>query len=914
MGKIPFWGTLIFLLHFSSLSAQYTISGIINDEIGNPIIGANILDVKDQVLGTSNREGKFSFEVESEDEMKLNFSAAYFQDFTLFAYPGSGDLLTVIMKRSSGSLEENDFQLITLSDDEVNSGNNSQNVSSILQASRDVFANLTAFTFNAARFRGRGFDGGYTRMLLNGMPVNDLDDGRVNWSYWGGLNDVLRNTQSTYGLDDSENTFGDIGGTQSIDLRASFQRKQIRPAFAISNRSYRNRAMFTYSSGVIDNKYAVSVSGSRRWGNEGYADATFYDAYSYFLSFDYLINKNNTINLVALGAPARRGRSGASVQEMNDLAGNNYYNPNWGYQNGKKRNSRMYNSFQPIFMLRHDLKLNTKLDLSTTLSFQTGRFGSSRLDWYNVSDPRPDYYRKLPSFYSDNPEIADYITTQLQEESNRQIDWDYLYFINKNTTEDFVNANGVEGKIQSGHRAKYLLSEQRFDAQKMSVNTIAKYNISSNFRINGGVNIMRETNRNFQTALDLLGGDYYVDLDKFAEREFAPNSAELQNDLNNPNKIIFEGDTYGYDYSNVTDKALGWAIFKYNTRRFDFFGGGELSNTSFYREGFMKNGKFPENSFGKSEVNSFTNYAIKGGISYKINGRNYVNLIATQMTKAPLTRFSFVSPRTRHDVVEGIQSSEIFSSELSYHHKSPGLKAKVSAFYATFKNQTEVTSFYYDVLRTFVNQVVTGIDQRHMGVELAADVKLSTTLSAVAAASIGDYVYTSRPTADLSQDNNAQLLEDDVVIYQKNFYVPNTPQNAYTVGLKYNSPKYWFLNVNLNYFDKIYLDFSQIRRTQNAVSEISKIESPELWASIINQERVPANFTLDLFGGKSWKIGSRFIYFTAGINNILNNQKFVIGGYEQSRYDFRSNDVGRFPSRYFYAYGTNYFIGLSFRL
>jgi outer membrane protein W len=563
-------------------------------------------------------------------------------------------------------------------------------------------------------------------------------------------------------------------------------------------------------------------------------------------------------------------------------------------------------------MLRHDFEVNKKLNISTTASFQTGMFGSSRLDWYNVSDPRPDYYRNLPSFYKDSPEIANFITEKLSIEENRQINWDYLYFVNKNTTEDFYAEDGT--LKASGHRTKYLLSDQRFDAQKLAFNSNFKYIATNDFTMTGGLIAMQEVNHNFQTALDLLGGDYYIDVDRFAERDFAPNSDELQNDIDNPNKVVREGDTYGYDFNTTTQSGFLWGQGQYKSRIFDAFVGGELSYTQFFRTGFMRNGKFPENSFGDSEISSFFNYGIKGGLTYKIDGRNYINAVASYQTRAPYTRFSFVSPRTRHDVVDNLVSSQIFSSELSYNHKSPLLKAKVSAYYTTLNNQTEVNSFYHDELRGFVNFILTDIDQRHMGIEAAADLKLSTTLSVVGAASIGEYLYTSRPSATISQDNNAELLQVDQTIYQKDFYVPNTPQQAYTVGLKYNSPKYWFLNVNFNYFDQIYLDFNPTRRTQEAVGQLVKADNPELWESILYQERIPSNYTADVFGGKSWKIGQRFLYLTVGVNNILNNQNFIIGGYEQSRFDFETNDVSRFPPRYFYAYGANYFIGLSFRL
>ncbi|WP_235292338.1 TonB-dependent receptor [Portibacter lacus] len=893
------------------LNGQFSVGGKVLDNVNQPLVGIEIYDAEESLLAETDVYGKFLIEFVTKGKKTLTFTSSYFQSKTIIV--DATDLeMEIELLPVVGSIEETDFQVVSLSDDEVNEGGSSQNVSSLLQASNDVFVNNTTFQFNVARFSARGYGNGDTRMMLNGMPVNDLDDGRVNWSYWGGLNDVLRNRQTKYGLGDIEYSFGGIGGAQDVDLRASYQRVQIRPSFAISNRSYTKRAMFTYSSGVKDNKYAFSASASRRWGNEGFVDATFYDAWSYFLSFDYFLDKKNKINIVALGAPTQRGRGGASTQELYDIAGSNYYNSYWGYQNGEKRNSRTYNSFQPIFMLRHDLELNKKFTLATTVAFQTGYFGSSRLDWYNVADPRPDYYRNLPSFYKDSPEIAAYITDQLSIEENRQIDWDHLYFINKNTTEDFIDNDG--NVVASGHRAKYLMGEQRFDAQKLTFNSNYKYNATDNITLNGGLTALQEVNHNFQTAQDLLGADYYIDIDKFAERDFAPNSDELQNDLNSPNRVIGVGDTYGFDYNNTTQQASFWSQALLKTNNIDAFIGGEVSYTQFYREGFMRNGKFPDNSYGKSETLAFTNYGAKAGISYKIDGRNYVNLMGNYQTKAPYTRFAFISPRTRHDVVPNLQSSKVLSTELTYNHNSPLFKAKVSGYYTTIKDQTEVYSFYHDELNGFVNFILTDIDQQHMGVEIAGDLKLSTTLSVVAAASLGDYIYTSRPSATISQDNNAELLEEDQTIYQKDFYVPNTPQQAYTVGLKYNSSKYWFVNVNFNYFDKIFLDFNPTRRTEDAVADLVKTDNEVLWESILFQEQLPSNYTVDIFGGKSWRIGQKFIYLTIGVNNVLNNQNFRIGGYEQNRFDFENKDVNRFPSRYFYAYGANYFIGLSFRL
>ena len=209
---------------------------------------------------------------------------------------------------------------------------------------------------------------------------------------------------------------------------------------------------------------------------------------------------------------------------------------------------------------------------------------------------------------------------------------------------------------------------------------------------------------------------------------------------------------------------------------------------------------------------------------------------------------------------------------------------------------------------------MSGIDEVHLGTELSAEVKLTSSFSVSGVAALGQYFYNSRPYATIAQDNNAEVLTKKIV-YINQFRLPGTPQKAMSLGLRYNSPKYWFATLSFNYFDDIWMDFFPDRRTADAVNGIDKDSNPDLWYSVITQEKLPSNYTLDFFGGKSFKLQHRrYIYLNIGVSNILNNTNFITGGYEQSRFDFASKDVSRYPSKYFYAYGTNYFISVTFRM
>lgn len=819
---------------------------------------------------------------------------------------------------------EDQIPTVVISEDDLEGGSaNSQDISGLLTASRDVFVAASSFTFGPARFRLRGLGAENTNVMLNGVSVNDLENGQVFWSAWGGLNDVLRYRETDIGLGPIEYTMGGIGGGTSIDTRASTQRKQLRASYAISNRTYRNRLMLTWSSGQLKNGWAVSLSGSRRWAEEGYIAGTFYDAWSYFASVDKMLGKKHQLNLTILGAPIKRGRSSGAIQEMYDLSGSNYYNAFWGFQNGEARNSRVSNTHQPLFILRHDWKMGDKTTLTSAASYQFGRNGSTAVDWYNARDPRPDYYRYLPSYIVDPTQKQLVTDAFINDETVRQLDWDYMYNVNYDSYESVEDANGIEGNTVTGRRSKYILEERRFDSKEFNFNTVLQHFLTDRITLNGGLGYQMYEGDYHKVVNDLLGGDFYLDIDRFAETDFPDNPDAKQNDLNTPNRILKEGDRFGYDYDPNIRKGFVWGQGVFSTPRVDFFLGGELSTTSFWRQGDVVNGRFPDNSFGDSEKQQFLNYMAKGGLTYKISNIHYLFANAAAMTRAPFFRNSYISPRTRDQVASNLVNEKVQSGEIGYLLRSPRVKARASAYLAQFQDQMRTISFYNDesivadnaedlIDLGFVNFTLSGIDSRHLGTELALEFKVNSALTLSGVAAIGQYIYTSRPLATIVNDNNPTIAIQDRVIYQKNFRIPGTPQTAYTAGINYSGKRYWFANLNVNYFDNVWIDFNPNRRTEQAVYDVE--QGTDSFASIINQEKAAPAWTVDFFGGKSFKIKNMFLYLNVGVSNILDNQNFITGGFEQLRFDFETQDPNAFPSRYFYSFGRTYFVNLSWRM
>ena len=417
---------------------------------------------------------------------------------------------------------------------------------------------------------------------------------------------------------------------------------------------------------------------------------------------------------------------------------------------------------------------------------------------------------------------------------------------------------------------------------------------------------------------DLLGGEFYVDLNQFAERDFPSDPNANQNDVNHPNRILNVGDKYGYDYDININKPAGWLQLVFKYKKVDFFAAGEASQTQFYRVGHVKNGLFLDNSFGKSSLNTFNNYAAKGGITYKLNGRNYFYVNGAVLTKAPYYDNAYISPRTRDFLQDGLTSELIQTAEAGYILNAPKLKVKLNGYYTRMQHGFNVLSFYNELYQTFVNYAIKDIDRVYFGGEFGFEAKLMPNVTLTGAAAVGRYYYDSRQQATTTLDNSTAVQKSETV-YAENYRIPGTPQEAYSMGISYRSPKFWFVSVSGNYFDQMWLDFNPIRRTYSAVEDLSK-DDP-IRASILAQTQLAAQYTIDAFAGYSIKLKTTvgkekkplFLVFNGGVNNILNNKDIVTGGYEQLRFDYTDRNVDKFPSKYYYAFGLNYFFSATIR-
>ena len=884
------------------LSAQQAFVGgtVADQQTGVPIAGVAISVDGRETGVVSGEDGTFSVPVPEGEHLLYFDRGGYYQVIRQVQMPASGtiDLGTVYLTPRPDVRQ--DAAIITVIDISDDGGLGSQGYQGILSSSADIFQSTAAYTFGPVRFRPRGYDQSYTAVMINGFLINDTETGNPIWSDWGGLNDVMRDAVVTNGPLATGHMFEPVGGLTRILTRASQYRPGIKAVYSLSNRTYNNRAMLTYSTGEIGGEWYITGSASRRWSQEGYAEGTFYDAMSFFLSVERRYNAAHTLNFTALDAIYSRGVGGGSLQEVYDLTGNNFYNPYWGYQNGKVRNSRIRSSNKPLFTLTHYWTMGEKTTLQTTAGYWFGKSSYTALNWNDAPDPRPDYYRYLPSYYSDQAD-RERIASGWSDPLVRQINWHHFYFANRKNLAQIDDAYGILGNSIDGARSKYIVEDRRDDLSQYQFNSILNHKYNDDLKISGGVMVNMSKGFNHNRVKDLLGGEFWLDIDQFAERDFPDDQFIIQNDLHIFNNLVIEGQIFGHSYISHLNQGTLWSMGEWTPGRLRAYLQGSLTATSLWREGLMRKGLFPDNSYGNSQKLNYITWGVKAGAEYRITGRHSVDLNTAVMKNPPRFSSSFLSPRTRNEVTPGIGPETVFTADASYILRLPDVNARLTGYYTRFFDQSEVTSFYHEELRTFINYSMTGISKEHSGIELGVEWNITQALSINAVAAVGQYLWMDNPNIVITRDNSSEVIRTEEV-WVKYFRVDGTPQTALAAGLNYNAPRYWWAGLTASYYDRSYLSFNPVTRTKDETGYYP------YWSEM---QKVPSGFLLDAFVGKSWYLGRYYVVISANMSNLMNKTDFLTGGFEQYRYDPERPEL--FAPRLYYYFGFNYFANLSIR-
>ena len=937
---------IVIALCFAASAFAQSTRGTVVDNLGNPITGAVVKVDGTNVSTTTDING--NYRIEAPNGAKVTISFLGYQPQTVA--PGG---TVYLMEEGIANVAEDEeesseeqayiFTEAQLGDDD----DVSQNVT-IVSSAQNVYASKASYTFSSGRLRYRGFTSKYNDVYANGVMLNDMENGSFRYALVGGLNQQTRSREFALPFEFNTFSMSSMAGSNNYDFRPSHMATGQRVTLTGANRNYTVRAMYTYNSGLRPDGWAFSANVTYRWANmnTSYVDGTFYNSLSYFLGAEKKLNDKHAISFVTWGNPTERAAQGPATDEMYWLANNYYYNPNWGFQKGEKRSARVVTDFAPTALLTWDWNIGDQTKLTTTLTGRYGLYKSTNLEYNDSENPKPNYWKNLPSSYYDvwyEEDVAgrtlaaynDFVrarTYMTGREEARQINWDRLYYANYNANLD-------------GRDAMYFVSARYNNNFNLALASTLNTKLRKNIAWNAGLQLATNTAQHYKKIDDLLGAEKVRNINTYALGNYPMGDPHVYYDMRNPNAVLKEGDKYSYDYNMNVRKAQLWSSLNFDLDDYQVFVAGRMAGVTMQRDGKMDNGIAVARgngvtSYGKSETGKFLDGGVKAGLHSNILKKYGVtwNIGAGYELRAPTASTAFVAPEVNNDFVRNLKNERVFSSDAGIQYENAWLKANVSGYYSHLDHVTEWQQFYDDDANSFTYVSMTGIKKQYYGLEWGVKVKLSPSFSISTLGTVSDAKYTNNADVIYMKSTEGTYHQD--IVYNKNMRDGGSPLSCYNLTLSYNGGG-WFIDVMGNYYDRIYLTYSpSYRYGQTLVNRQRSYENTGIAAEkvfettptgekvlldqAVAQAKGSGGFMLDLSIGRSVRLKKGSLSINLSLTNVLNNRSLVTGGFEQSRSNYSVNtttgDVGsarvykfnRNPYK-FYAYGINGMLNLAYR-
>ncbi|MGB8373912.1 MAG: carboxypeptidase-like regulatory domain-containing protein [Salegentibacter sp.] len=699
---------LALFLTSATIFAQGTITGTVMDsEMEGPLPGANIV-----VKGTNNGtitdfDGKFSLKVDNpKGEIVLSF-VGYQKKTVAFSVTNGGtqDLGNIVISPDSDALDEiviTSFSLaidrktpvavstIKAADIETKLGN--QEFPEILKSTPGVYATKQGGGFGDAELRLRGFNSENIAVMINGVPVNDMENGRVYWSNWAGLSDVTRSMQVQRGLGASKVAVPSIGGTVNIVTKTT-DATEGGSVFATTGNDGYQKFGATVSTGRLENGWAATVSASKTTGN-GFVDGTEFTGYSYFLNVAKDITDNQQLSFTMFGAPQRHGQRETryNIKTYRESESGIKFNGDWGYLNGQVVHIQDNFYHKPQMSLNHYWDISEKTSLSTALYASFGTGGGGGYSGHNLRSIEPD------TPYRDG----------------------YLQPVNLNTVVDENVANGALG-------SQTMLYASRNDHQWYGALSTLTTELTPEIDLTGGIDLRYYQGNHFQEVTNLLGGSYWLD----------QGSNE-----NNPINIAKVGDKINYHDKGTVLWEGGFAQAEYSNDILSAFVSVAASNTSYKRTDFFN--YLDSDPQQETDWVNFVGYSAKGGANFNIDEHNNVFANIGYFEKAPF--FNAVFMNNQNIINDQAKNQKIFSAELGYGYRSTNFRANVNVYRTSWQDKTFTQSFYDRPSDQYYFANILGLDALHQGVELDFNYRPWDVLTITGMASIGDWKWDSNVT------------------------------------------------------------------------------------------------------------------------------------------------------------------------
>ena len=818
-----FKNLLLVALFFATATifGQTKITGTVVDETNEPLPNASVF-VKGTKNGTTTDfDGKFTLNAKSNsgvivisfvgyNRKEVTFSSSKSNLGTIALEIDSNVLDEVIVTATSFAIDrKTPVAISTLKATDIERKLGTQEFPEILKSTPGVYATKAGGGFGDSRINLRGFNSENVAVMINGVPVNDMENGRVYWSNWAGLSDVTSAMQVQRGLGAAKVAVPSVGGTINILSKTTDIEKGGNISMTTGNDGYQKYG-FTLSTGLMDNDFAATVSFAKVSG-EGYVNGTQFKGFNYFVNLSKKLNDSHKLSFTTFGAPQRHGQrqNRSSIATYKNAEQGIKFNPDWGYKNGQVVHveDNFYHKSQTS--LNHYWTISDDTSLSTALyvSYGTGGGGGTAGSNTSLFDVRLGG--------SDQP-----------------INLDNIVAINK--------ANGATG-------SEAILRASRNDHEWYGVLSTFKTNISENLAFIAGLDWRSYTGKHFREVTDLLGGQYFLD-----------NSND-----NNPNAALKVGDKFSYNNDGVVGWLGGFAQLEYEQDNLSAFVSSAISNTSYQRIDYFQ--YLNNDPTRKSAEFDFLGFSTKGGANYRLNDTHNVFANIGYFEKAP--GFNTVFPRFNNTDTNGdAENQKIFSMELGYGLRSEKFAANVNAYRTLWKDRTFTRRTQGTDGNDFFANIL-GVNAIHQGLEFDFTWKPSDKLNFTGMLSLGDWTWDS-DVIDSQVFDGDQKLVGTIDLLIAGLRVADAAQSTAALGMNY---KFWektSLTVDYNYYDNLYADFDILGNanfTATGKTKQTSVRNPGTW-------KAPAYHLVDASLRHGFKVGNFDTTVTARVNNLFNTE------------------------------------------
>jgi hypothetical protein len=853
--------------------AQQIIKGKVLDEsTGEPLIGATVSGTANgRVVGTtSTLDGSFSLKSSADlSKVTVNFVGYLPQEFTV---SGSQDLGVIKLAPNQVSISEvivtgnmaidrkTPVALSTIKAADIEERLGNKEFPEVLRAMPSMYVTKAGGGFGDSRMNVRGFSQENVAVMINGVPVNGMEDGRVYWSNWAGLQDIASNIQVQRGLGASKLSINAVGGNINIVTKATDIKKGGFASVAFGNDGYMKYTA-SVSSGKMANGLAFSLLGSYTQGN-GYVDATGFKGWNYFATLAWEINSAHTLTLTATGAPQEHDQRSAA-QPYQTYYGNpknpnvkSYgpkYNNGWGYLDGKyfTMNTNFYH--KPVFNLNHYWNISDKTELNSIIYASIGRGGGSG-DFGRIS-PNTVYF--------------------LPRDANGLIRFDDIKKYNTGTVvPDFAATANTPWTTPGPYLGKYVVTSNnnRGIAKRSSMNEHNWYGVISNL------------SHHFTNQLTLnVGIDYryYKGLHYRRLESTIGADAVFENvDVNNPEKYVVQGDKktpITYNNDGYVQQIGGFTSLEYSNEHLDLFAAAAVSNTGYKREDFFI--YKPEDPNRMTDWQNFLGYTFKAGGNYRINNQHNVFLNVGHFSRAPLFNSIFYA-NDNVQIQEDAKNEKVFGIEIGYGLRTKFVNANLNFYNTSWRDKSQIRS------NTNVNEryLTTGLNALHKGIELDVTSFITRNLELTGMASIGDWRWKDNAQTQTYDDATNQPKGDPTIIYTDDVKVGDAAQTTFNIGAAYevlrNRKVLDGIKLRASYFfaDNLYAYFDPFSRNKPTD------QGREAW-------KLPSYGLLDAVLSINFRLGTTRLTWRLNVDNVL-DEKYLSEA--TSDYTYDPNDATDF--------------------